>query len=79
MHKFVGVLDKYGVSCSRMLCSHQPRNLFKVNIFPRNTFLVDMFAISVFTQVVNFKTRFHACFRYNLCCFTKRAYYMKLA
>ena len=41
-----------------MLCSHQHRNMFRVNVFQRNTFPVNMFAISLFTQIVNFKTRF---------------------
>ena len=41
-----------------MLCSHQHRNMFRVNMLQLNTFLVNMFAISLFILVFNFKARF---------------------
>ena len=42
-----------------MLCSHQDRNTFIVNMFQRNKFPVNMSANSMFTLVVNcFKTSF---------------------
>ena len=41
-----------------MLFPHQHRDIFIVNRFQRNKFLVNMFAIPLFTGQVNFKTHF---------------------